>query len=140
MVATVGGMSRCGRRRTACIDGPDPIDVHVGGRIRLRRTLLGLTQNDLGDALSLTPHQIRKYERGTNRVAAATLYRLARILDVPVGFFFENMPGTSAVAIRDSDREFFSRGESLQLLRLYYRIPESARRRVFHIIEALTRE
>lgn len=68
-----------------------PVDVHVGNRIRLRRTLLGLSQEKLGEALGLTFQQIQKYERGANRVGASRLYDLARVLDVPIGFFFDDM-------------------------------------------------
>ena len=70
----------------------DPIDVHVGQRIRLRRNLLGLSQEKLGDALGLTFQQVQKYERGVNRVGASRLLVLARVLDVPVGFFYDDLP------------------------------------------------
>src|ERR1700734_248682 len=69
---------------------PSPIDIHVGSRIRLRRTLLGMSQEKLGDALGLTFQQVQKYERGTNRIGASRLYHLSRVLDVPVEFFFED--------------------------------------------------
>ena len=71
---------------------PSPIDVHVGGRIRLRRTLLQMSQERLGDALGLTFQQVQKYERGANRVGASRLFNLSRVLDVPVSFFFDDMP------------------------------------------------
>jgi len=67
------------------------VDVHVGNRIRLRRTLMGLSQEKLGEALGLTFQQIQKYERGANRVGASRLYDLAQVLDVPIGFFFDDM-------------------------------------------------
>src|SRR5512147_2967524 len=70
---------------------PSPIDVHVGSRIRLRRTLLGMSQEKLGEALGLTFQQIQKYERGVNRIGASRLFDLARVLDVPIGFFFDDM-------------------------------------------------
>ncbi|MGH7120415.1 MAG: helix-turn-helix domain-containing protein, partial [Acetobacteraceae bacterium] len=76
-----------------------PIDAHVGSRIRLRRTLLGLSQERLGDAIGLTFQQVQKYERGINRVGASRLFDLARVLDVPISFFFDDMPeplGSSA--------------------------------------------
>ena len=78
------------KRRTS--EHPDPVDVHVGGRVRLRRTLLGLSQEKLGNALSLTFQQIQKYERGANRIGSSRLYQLSRILEVPVSFFFDDMP------------------------------------------------
>lgn len=68
-----------------------PIDVHVGTRVRLRRTLLGMSQEKLGEALGLTFQQIQKYERGVNRIGASRLFDLARVLDVPIGFFFDDM-------------------------------------------------
>ena len=73
---------------------PNPIDVHVGARLRLRRTLLGMSQEKLGQAIGLTFQQVQKYERGANRIGASRLYDLSRVLDVPVSFFFEEMaPG-----------------------------------------------
>ena len=71
---------------------PSPIDVHVGTRIRLRRTLMGLSQERLGEALGLTFQQVQKYERGVNRVGASRLFDLSRVLDVPISFFFDDMP------------------------------------------------
>eukprot|EP01035_Chromulina_nebulosa_P063261 gene63261-86543_t len=71
---------------------PSPIDVHVGSRIRLRRTLMGLSQERLGEALGLTFQQVQKYERGVNRVGASRLFDLSRVLDVPISFFFDDLP------------------------------------------------
>ena len=73
---------------------PNPIDVHVGKRLRLRRTLLGMSQERLGDLLGLTFQQIQKYERGVNRIGSSRLYELGQILDVPVSFFFDDMVGS----------------------------------------------
>src|SRR5262245_8084214 len=78
------------RRRVPGVS--DPVDVHVGSRVRLRRTLLGLSQERLGEAVGLTFQQIQKYERGANRIGASRMYDLAHVLDVPVSFFFEDMP------------------------------------------------
>ncbi len=72
--------------------GISSIDVHVGARVRMRRTLLGMTQTNLGDALGLTFQQVQKYERGANWIGSSRLFDLARVLDVPVEFFFEEMP------------------------------------------------
>ena len=69
-----------------------PVDVHVGVRVRLRRTLLGMTQTDLSDVLSLSYQQVQKYESGMNRISASRLFDLSRVLDVPVEYFFEDMP------------------------------------------------
>src|SRR5919198_2668524 len=80
--------------RTASVGHPNPIDIHVGGRVRLRRTLLGMSQEKLAEAIGLTFQQVQKYERGANRVGASRLFDLARGLDVPVSYFFEDMaPG-----------------------------------------------
>ncbi|XRB30665.1 helix-turn-helix transcriptional regulator [Novacetimonas hansenii] len=77
---------------------PSPVDVYVGSRIRLRRTLLGMSQERLGTALGLTFQQVQKYERGANRVGASRLYDLARVLDVLIAFFFDGMPDEAAIA------------------------------------------
>src|ERR1700730_6493983 len=79
------------------IDSPSPVDLHVGSRVRLRRTLLGMSQEKLGNAVGLTFQQIQKYERGANRIGASRLYDMSRVLDVPVQFFFDEMPAEPAV-------------------------------------------
>lgn len=137
---------------------PSPIDIHVGSRIRLRRTLLGLSQERLGDALGLTFQQIQKYERGVNRVGASRLFDLSRVLDVPISFFFDDMPDSlSAVhagtALRPTrvagfaesaegfGDEQMNRRETLELVRAYYRITDPAvRKRVFELVKSLTTE
>src|SRR5215218_3069981 len=81
------------------IDVPNPVDVRVGGRLRLRRNMLGLTQEQLGEAIGLTFQQVQKYERGANRIGASRLYELSRILDMPVSFFFDDMDPVRAPAI-----------------------------------------
>src|ERR1051325_5850247 len=95
-----------GRRRAADDDDanakPNPIDVHVGSRVRLRRTLLGMSQEKLGEAIGLTFQQVQKYERGANRIGASRLFDLSRVLDVPVSYFFEEM--SSDVAQRTPSR------------------------------------
>src|SRR5215217_318251 len=80
---------RPGRPR---MDTPNPIDVRVGARLRLRRNMLGLSQEKLGEAIGLTFQQVQKYERGANRIGASRLFDLSRVLDVPVSFFFDDMP------------------------------------------------
>jgi transcriptional regulator with XRE-family HTH domain len=87
-----------GRRRRRKSDKPNPIDVHVGTRVRLRRTLLGMSQEKLGDALGLTFQQVQKYERGANRIGASRLYDLSRVLDVPVSFFFDDIKAETVEA------------------------------------------
>jgi transcriptional regulator with XRE-family HTH domain len=74
---------------------PNPIDTHVGSRVRMQRMMLGMSQEKLGDALDLTFQQVQKYEKGTNRIGASRLHHIANILQVPVAFFFEGAPGKS---------------------------------------------
>ena len=74
---------------------PNPIDIHVGSRIRLRRTMLGMSQEKLGESLGITFQQIQKYEKGTNRVGASRLQNIASILNVPVSFFFDDAPAST---------------------------------------------
>src|SRR5215216_762258 len=87
---------RPGRPR---IETPNPIDVRVGARLRLRRKMLGLSQEKLGEAIGLTFQQIQKYERGANRIGASRLYELSRVLDMPVSFFFEDTDPVRAPAM-----------------------------------------
>ena len=135
---------------------PSRIDVHVGLRIRLRRTLLGMSQERLGEALGLTFQQVQKYERGANRVGASRLFDLARVLDVPISYFFDDMPeplaatygspsARRALGFAEAQEGFgddtMSRRETLELVRAYYRISEPAvRKRVFELIKSLTSE
>ena len=130
-----------------------PIDAHVGARVRLRRTLLGMSQEKLGDALGLTFQQVQKYERGVNRIGASRLFDLARVLDVPIGFFFDDLPpemgGNAAVRSRPAvfgfaetsdglEDEHMNKRETLELVRAYYRINEAGvRKRVFDLIKSL---
>jgi len=136
-----------GRRRRRKSDKPNPVDVHVGSRVRLRRTLLGMSQERLGDAIGLTFQQVQKYERGANRIGASRLYDLSRVLDVPVSFFFDDIdpavaaPPTAAASVRDEGRaepDPMMRRETLELVRAYYRIPDSQiRRRLFDLTKAI---
>jgi transcriptional regulator with XRE-family HTH domain len=84
------------RYTTAAKKAPNPIDEHVGRRVRMRRRMLAMSQGKLGDALGLTFQQVQKYEKGTNRIGASRLQQISHILQVPVAFFFENAPNTSA--------------------------------------------
>jgi transcriptional regulator with XRE-family HTH domain len=133
---------------------PSPIDVHVGSRIRLRRTLLGMSQERLGEALGLTFQQVQKYERGVNRVGASRLFDLSRVLDVPISFFFDDMPESVAAAYGQTPGKRFAgfaerqeafgndtlnRRETLELVRAYYRITDPAvRKRVFDLIKSMS--
>ncbi len=126
--------------------GPRPVDVHVGARVRLWRTLLGLSQGKLGDALGLTFQQVQKYERGANRIGSSRLFELSQILDVPVSFFFDDMPDAVAGrtrGLREPAQEPFETGnftkrETLELVRAYYKISDVAtRRRIFDLVKAV---
>ncbi len=124
---------------------PHPVDIHVGMRVRLRRTLLGMSQERLASAVGLTFQQIQKYERGKNRIGSSRLYQFANILEVPVAFFFEDMPGDATQGLNAGGNmpsdDVLSKRETLELVRAYYRIPsELARRRVSELIRSLARQ
>ncbi len=130
---------------------PNPIDVHVGIRVRLRRTLLGMSQKKLGEAIGVSFQQVQKYERGSTRIGASRLFALARVLDVPVGFFFDDMSddvarrspgqskGTASEAV-DVGPDPMAKRETLNLVPAYYKIRDaSVRKRLFEFIKALAR-
>jgi transcriptional regulator with XRE-family HTH domain len=133
------------------IDAPSPVDLHVGARVRLRRTLLGMSQEKLGNAVGLTFQQIQKYERGANRIGASRLFDMSRVLDVPVQFFFDDMPVENAVAEdyrppsgapepvnASAEQDPMAKRETLELVRTYYRIPNAnLRRKLFDLAKAL---
>ncbi|WP_193369931.1 helix-turn-helix domain-containing protein [Pelagibius marinus] len=131
-----------------------PVDVHVGGRVRLRRVFLGYSQEKLANALGLTFQQIQKYERGANRISASKLYELSRILSVPVTYFFEGVESegesgsaggqetgaAAASTIHSSDPDFTNQRETLQLISSYYRIPDAkVRAEVLSLLKTLGR-
>jgi transcriptional regulator with XRE-family HTH domain len=131
-------------------DGPSPVDLHVGARIKLRRSLLGLSQEKLGDALGLTFQQVQKYERGANRVSASRLYDIARVLDVPVNFFFDDFgsggPAAAASAFGFAEgqeafglaSDLMSRRETIDLVGAYWRITDAnQRRRLLDLIRGM---
>lgn len=130
---------------------PNPIDIHVGGRVRLRRTILGLSQERLGEMIGLTFQQVQKYERGTNRIGASRLYDLSRVLEVPIQFFYDDMapdvanqsPRLRAGLSEQSPPAYveadpMSKGETLELVRAFYRIKDPAiRQRLFDLCRAM---
>ncbi|WP_378945126.1 helix-turn-helix domain-containing protein [Mesorhizobium sp. ANAO-SY3R2] len=125
---------------------PNPTDVHVGGRIRLRRNMLGMSQEKLGESLGITFQQIQKYEKGTNRVGASRLQAISQILSVPVAFFFEDAPGQDGSEHKglaeDSSAsfvvDFLSSAEGLQLNRAFARISNpKVRRKVIELAKVL---
>ncbi len=128
---------------------PSPIDVHVGIRLRQRRTLLGMTQTDLADALGLTFQQVQKYEKGTNRVSASRLFDLSQVFDLPVEHFFEDMaPEVAAISPAKGrgkakeapslDPNLMTTRETLELVRAYYKIEDAdVRKRLYEMAKAL---
>jgi transcriptional regulator with XRE-family HTH domain len=131
----------------------NPVDEHVGGRVRFRRTLLGVTQQQLAEGLGVTFQQVQKYEKGANRIGSSRLYDLSTILDVPVGYFFDEMP--EAVKERSPARMLQARDinfaeeienqeprvtkrETLELVRAYYKVKDPAlRKRMLDMTRAL---
>jgi transcriptional regulator with XRE-family HTH domain len=112
---------------------PNPIDVHVGNRIRMRRLLLGMNQETLANALGLTFQQVQKYEGGANRVSASRLSAMAEILSVPISYFFGDLRADD-VEVSPEDqrwREYLQKPETIELIRLYYAIPDSKIRQQF---------
>ena len=144
MQRSSGDRSQAGRRRS----GRHPIDVHVGSRVRLRRNMLGLSQEKLGQGLGVSFQQVQKYERGANRIGASRLLEIARILDVPIAFFYDEVDPVRAPAIADGFSEParaipddpLRRPETIDLVEAYYDIPDTKlRRHLFELAMALSR-
>jgi transcriptional regulator with XRE-family HTH domain len=112
---------------------PNPIDVHVGNRIRMRRLLLGMNQETLANALGLTFQQVQKYEGGANRVSASRLSAMAEILGVPISYFFGDLRADDAEISPEDQRwrEYLQRPETIEFIRLYYAIPDPRARHQF---------
>ncbi|MGH7030496.1 MAG: helix-turn-helix domain-containing protein [Stellaceae bacterium] len=112
---------------------PNPIDVHVGNRVRMRRLLLGMNQETLANALGLTFQQVQKYEGGANRVSASRLSAMAEILGVPISYFFGDLRADDAEISPEDQRwrEHLQRPETIEFIRLYYAIPDSKIRHQF---------
>jgi len=120
---------------------PNPIDVHVGKRIRMRRLLLGMNQETLANALGLTFQQVQKYEGGANRVSASRLSAMADILDVPISFFFNDLQTDDAAPTTAKEREWrerMERPETIELVRLYYAIKDlQVRQQFLELVKAV---
>lgn len=127
---------------------PNPVDAHVGSRVRLRRMLLGMSQERLGESMGLTFQQVQKYEKGVNRIGASRLFQISKILDVPVQFFFEEAPYVgepgSAPGMAESDSEafileFLNSREGLELNRAFVKIGDAkVRKSVVDLVRALS--
>ena len=136
----------------ALLGVPRAVDMHVGARLRLRRTLLGISQEKLGESVGLTFQQIQKYERGANRVGASRIYEFSRVLDVPVSYFFDDMNDVTKATrgrridlkgLADDDQaelgsDPLARRETLELVRAYYKIEDpKIRKRLFELTKTL---
>ena len=128
------------------------VDVHVGQRIRRRRWMVGMTQQQLGEAVGIKFQQIQKYETGMNRVSASRLYEISKALDVPVAFFFEavdqpanendTVESVAEATAENSEApaaDLFTDKEALELVRCYFRLPEEPRKRLFELTRSLTK-
>ena len=127
---------------------PNPIDKHVGSRVRMRRVLIGMSQERLGGALGLTFQQVQKYEKGTNRIGASRLQQIAGVLSVPPAFFFEDLPamdgqGESSFAEEGAGFvvDFLSTSEGLLLNKAFVRIKEArVRKKIIDLVTALAQD
>ena len=136
------------RRKTGPKVGPNPIDIHVGARLKLRRHLMGISQTQLGDAVGLTFQQVQKYERGSNRVGCSRLFEFSKILTVPISYFFDDMPkeisGKNPVNLGNADNDNandpLKSPETKELAEAYYRIPNpKVRKEVFELFKEIAR-
>ena len=130
---------------------PNPVDIHVGSRIRLRRMMIGMSQERLGERLGLTFQQVQKYEKGANRVGASRLFAISNILEVPVEFFFADMPSSIAGSEKNGDAQgmaepdetsfvmdFVSSSEGLQLNTAFKKIEsQETRRKIVDLVKTL---
>lgn len=129
---------------------PHPVDVHVGKRLRLRRTILGMSQESLGDSIGVTFQQVQKYERGINRMGASRLYDFSRVLQVPVSFFFEGFSDQGKIQERyslkglgesspeeNAESPQLASRETLEMVRAYYKIRPAVRKRFADLAKAL---
>jgi len=132
---------------------PDPVDKHVGQRLRVRRSLLGISQEKLADAIGLTFQQIQKYERGANRISAGRLFQFSKILTVPISYFYENFgddfeqtPPSATYGMSDNNQESFGgdaedlmqKKETLDLVRVYYSIDDpDMRKDLFKFVKSM---
>lgn len=126
---------------------PNPIDVHVGSRVRMRRMLIAMSQEKLGDSLGLTFQQVQKYEKGSNRIGASRLYQIARVLGVPISFFYEGLSGDGEgggeIDQAEADQSAFELGmlsssEGIQLNSAFFSIRDpKVRKKILDLVKAL---
>lgn len=131
-------------------ENPNPVDIHVGARLKSRRSLLRLSQEKLADSVGITFQQVQKYERGTNRVSASRLWQFSQVLKVPISYFFEGYSDKANLqalnhGLADNDQDGFQaeddimdKKETINLIREYYSIPdEKMRRHLFQMIKTM---
>jgi len=121
---------------------PDPVDKHVGSRVKMRRLMLGMSQEKLGDALGLTFQQVQKYEKGTNRMGSSRLQQIANVLKVPVTFFFEGSPGQSKLDGKALSpayvSDFLATSDGLALTKAFMQIKNAKlRRSIVNLVEEI---
>jgi transcriptional regulator with XRE-family HTH domain len=132
--------------QSAVDHSPNPVDLHVGARVRMRRKLLGVSQERLAGALGLTFQQVQKYERGANRISASKLFEIARFLDVAPAYFFEGLSleargkGQKAAPAEQSLHEFLMTPEGVELASLLPRLHSKYRRRVLELVRTLAED
>jgi transcriptional regulator with XRE-family HTH domain len=127
--------------------GPHPVDLHVGGRVRMRRKFLGMSQEGLADAIKLTFQQVQKYERGSNRISASKLHEISKVLKAPIGYFFEGIgEGEQVEGFSESQSEQFVHGflmttEGIELAEAFPRIRNAKhRRRILELVRTLAED
>ena len=121
----------------------NPIDIQVGNRVRIRRMLIGMSQERLGDTLGLTFQQVQKYEKGINRIGAGRLFEIARILGVPIDYFYDGVSATEEAPAEETPpvMAFVSSGEGLQLSLAFMKIRDpKVRKRVLDLVKSLAEE
>ncbi len=115
-----------------------PVDAHVGKRVRHRRWMLGMTQQQLAERVGIKFQQIQKYETGMNRISASRMWDIAHVLGVPVSFFFDGLGTADATGTAGTSGDLLADKEALELVRSYYAIPEAQRRRLFDLARVLS--
>jgi len=123
----------------------NPVDIHVGSRVRLRRTMLGMSQEKLGESLGITFQQIQKYEKGTNRIGASRLHEISTVLNTPINYFYEDLPGSEGSAGgfaegsgSDYVVDFLSTSEGISLNRAFARISDPhVRKKIVDLVKTL---
>ena len=140
-----GPKARSGMLGGTNVKNPQPVDRHVGARVRMRRMMVGMSQEKLGDACGITFQQVQKYEKGTNRMGASRLHQIARVLDVPVEFFYEgassDQGSNGSIVVNDQSRsltDFLATSEGLELVRAFTAIKDpKVRRRIVDFAKAV---